>query len=217
MTQSNIFSLPDFKFNLFEDLPPTLQNKNDLVVLGERIYKLNKSKCKFISTGLSYDMCYTPCVKMSGNKNDVIVFDENEWAQFITNESIITNYLYSNDKVEPIRAGSFSIYFEQISASRVIKIWKNNSHVYLGFESICKLWELLPLVKYRVDMIKRLQFANYFKIVQKGLQRQGGNVFENVKNLLPPSENSNSENFGMLMELMYIYPDVFETECCSKV
>lgn len=218
MTQcSSIFSLPELKSDLSENLPQACQNKSDLVVIGERKYQLNKSKSKFVSTGLSYDYWYAPCIKLTGNRLDTIIFEESEWNDFLRYQGIITNYLYTNDKAEQIDAENFTIQFEKISYSRVIKIVKNNSYIYLGYESICKLWEALPLIKYRIEMLKRQQFASYFKIVQNGLQRQSGDVFENAMNLLKPLENCNNDNVCMLMELIYIYPEIFEVECCGRV
>lgn len=218
MSQSgSIFTYPEINFELSEYLPSTSQNKNDLVVIGERRYQLNKSRSKFVATGLSCDFSYTPCIKLTGNKMDTIMFDEDEWNQFLTYQGIITSYLYSNDKADAINAGSFCVQFEKISYSRVIKVIKNNSYIYLGYESICKLWELLPLVKYRIEMLKKQQFSSYFKVVQKGLQRQDGDVFENAMNLLQPRENCNSENVCMLMKLIHVYPDTFQAECYGRM
>lgn len=209
--------LPELKFDdLFNNLPSAPQNKNDLVIVGERRHKLNKSRSKYVSTGLSSDFCYNPCIKLCGNKCDAIIFDEMDWNHFLTFQGYISNYIHTNVKTEPIDAGNFSIQFMQISNSAVVKIVKNNSYIYMGYESICKLWEVLPLVKYGVDMLKRQQFNNYFNNVRRELQRRGGNVFENAVNLIERSNNSNNENVYMLMELVYIYPEVFEVDCFAK-
>lgn len=209
-------SLPEVSFNdLFNNLPPAPQNKNDIVVLGERRYKLNNSKSKHVSTGLSRDLNYNPCVKLSGNKNDVIIFDEKEWLNFLTYQGVVTNYLYTNDRVQTIDTGNFIIKFEQISYSRVIKIIKNNSYIYFGYESICRLWEALPLVKTNIDILKRLRFQSYIKDLVEELKHKEGNIFENAAYFIEISKNCDNENIRILMELVYIYPEVFEAECRS--
>lgn len=209
---SSLCNFPCYKFECGNS-PMSEEIRNDTVIIGERKYNLNKSKSKFVSVGLAYNFGFTPSIQLSGNKNNQIVFDESEWNHLLSYQGIITSYLYSNDKTEAINAGKFSLQFEQFSNIRVIKILKDNRYIYLGYETVCKLWELLPLVKYRIEMLKRQQFANYFKILQKGLQNQVGNVFVNALNILRPQENPNSENVSIVMELIHMYPEVFEDEC----
>jgi hypothetical protein len=210
---TNIFDLPDLKIDLPNNLPPAFQNKNDCVVIGERKFHLNKSRTKFLSIGLAHDFNYEPFVKLSGNKCDVILFNREEWKYFLTYQGIVTNYFCSNDLMDSIETENFRVDFEQVQNSRVVKISKNNSYIYLGYETICNLWERTPLIEYRLDILERLQFTNYFKIVQKGLQTYAGNIFDNALNLLQPSKNRNSENVSMIMELIYLYPKIFEAEC----
>lgn len=218
MAENNcLFNLSDFsKFDYFTNDLVTPENKKEFVVLGERLFSLNKSKSKNVSVGLAYEYGYAPCIKLSGNRGDIIIFDENEWNHFLSYQGVITNYLYSNHKEESVNTSKFCIDFQQISYARIIKISKNNSAVYLGYESVCKLWELLPLIRYRIDFVKRQQFSNYFRVLQKGLENQSGNVFTNTLNALRPQDNPNSENLSTVMEFIYMYPDVFESECCKK-
>lgn len=217
--QNNLFNLPHYKFDCDNIIPISEENsyKSESIILGERRFNLNKSKCKFVSVGLAYDLGYEPCIKLSGNKSNQVVFNENEWNNFLTYQAIIMNYLYSNDKTETINAGTFSIQFEQFSNIRVVKILKDNCYIFLGYETVCNLWELLPLVKYTVNTLKNQQFANYFGILQKGLQKQNGNVIMNALNILRPQENPNSSNISMVMEFIHIYPEIFQQECCGRV
>lgn len=209
-SESELF--PNRKYELKSDL---VSQTNDIVFLGERRYYLNKSKCKFVSIGLSYVNDYIPHIKLSGYKRGEIFFKWSEWSHFLSYQGIITNYLYSHDKPESINTEDFSIDFEQFSNIRVIKITKSDGFLYLGYETICKLWELLPLIKYRADMLTRQQFGNYFRVLQRGLRNQGGNVFVNADNILKPEENPNSENLSLVMEFMNLYPDMFERECTN--
>lgn len=202
-------------YDLSINLPVAPQNKQNLVVIGERTLSLNKSRSKFVSVGLSYDYGFQPCIKLFGDHIKCVIFSESDWDLFLSYQGIITNYLYTNDRCEKIDAAHFCIDFECISTTRVIKISKNNSYIYLAYESVCKLWEFLPLIKYRLECIKRMQFKNYFAVLQRGLKRQSGNVFVNATNIIQPNENYNSENISLVMELMYVYPDVFELECTA--
>lgn len=186
------------------------------VVIGEQRYALNKSECKFVSVGLSCDFGYVPCVKLSGHNNIQVVFDENDWKKFLSHQGTITNYLYYNEITHVIHEDNFSIDFVELSIGRLIKISKGNNYIYMAYETICGLWEILPLVKYRIETIKNQQFTNYFKILQRGLQNQTGDIFENALNILKPEDNPNSQNICMILELIYIYPDIFEKQCSVR-
>lgn len=191
--------------NLFKEKP--------LVTLGERRFYLNNSKCKFVAVSLCYDFGLIPCVQISGNKNDHVVFNEVEWKDFLSYQGLITNYLYTDECPDPVDAGKFSLDFKQLPFAKVVKISKDNSYVYLAYDTICTLWDLLPLIKYRIDILKRQQFGNYFKILSAGLRNMSGDVVTNTLKLLQPEENPNSENISMIMEFLYLYTELFKEEC----
>lgn len=204
---------PELNFNLNDYFPVNSLCNSEVVVIGERRFNLNKSRSKFISIGVARDFDYKPCVKLAGNKSDGILLTEQEWCEILNNQKIITNYLYSNDATDTIYIAGISISFEQISSARVVRISKNNLYVYLGYESVCKLWELLPLVRCRLDMVKKLQFNTFYQMLRKGLKTQNGNVFVNATNILTTHDDSPTENASLALELMYLYPDIFEEEC----
>lgn len=185
------------------------------VVIGEQRYALNKSECKFVSVGLSYGSAYVPCIKLSGHNNIQVVFDENDWKKFLSHQGTITNYLYYNEIPHVIHEDNFSIDFVEFDC-RLIKISKGNNYIFFGYETVCGLWKILPLVKYRIETIKNQQFTNYFKILQRGLQNQTGDIFENALNILKPEDNPNSQNICMILELIHIYPDIFEKQCSVR-
>lgn len=193
------------------------RRKSEIVVIGERAFPLNKSRCKYVSVGMTPEYNYDPCIRIMGNKGDLIMFSEYDWMDFLTYQGVITNYLYTNDAADPIQFGNFKISFEQISSSRIIKIWKNEAYVYLGYETVCKLWELLPLIKYRIEMLKKLQFVNYFNLFKKSVQYQCGNIFVNASRILDSGENCPTENVCLVLEFMNLYPDAFEDEFSCRV
>lgn len=199
------------------DLNDIVKSKKELVVIGERRFSLNNSKSKYVSVGLARDYEYEPCIILKGNKNDVIIFSEEEWNGFLEYQGIITNYIYSNNSTDPIHSKECSIFFEQISSARVIRIWKNNSYVYLGYESICKLWELLTVIKFRTDMLKKQEFLPYFRVLQKSLQNQAGNLFVYASRILYTNERAPTENVCLALEFMHTYPTAFEEDCSRKI
>lgn len=193
------------------------RNKGVAAVLGERRFPLNNSRSKFISVSINSEYGYEPCIQLMGNKGDVIMFRERDWLDFLDYQGVITNYLYANDDTSTIFCENFTLSFEQILSCRVIKISRNKLYVYLGYETICKLWELLPVIKYRIEMCKKLQFTNYFNVLKKGLEYQPGNIFVNASKILNTRDSCPTENVCLVLELMYVYPEVFEKECSTNI
>lgn len=191
-------------------------SKNDIVMLGERKYPLNKSRSKFVVVGLTYEHGFVPGIKLTGIKNDTISFNENEWNHFLNYQGVISNYFYSNERYDAIHTDNFSIYFDEISSTKVIQIWKNNIYIYMGCETISKLWEFLPLVKHTVTLLRKQQFGNYFKVLQNELQNQLGDLYSNACNVLHSNDNFTSENIVIAIELLHVYPEIFEERCLRK-
>ena len=189
----------------------TFNTVKPFVVLGERKFPLNNSESKFASVGLCYNWNFAPYIQLSGKKDDQVVFNESEWKHFLTYRGMITNYLCSNEAADSVDAGDFMLEFKQIQSRKVLKVLKDNSSIYLAYETICTLWELLPLIRYRVDILQRQQFGNYFRILQKGLQGITDPAVS-VYNLLQPDENPNSENTSMVLEFLHIHPKIFKQE-----
>lgn len=198
-------------YNLFDD---SLFKKSDSVVLSGRRFYLNKSKYKYVIVGLACDNNYKPCIKISGSKGGEIIFDESEWNHFLSYQGIITNYLYSNDKIDMIDDGRLSLEFIQLPYAKIVKVTKDNSNICLTYESICTLWNILPLITYRINILKNQQFDNYFKILHRSLQNGDGDgdIVINALNLIQPQENTNSENVSTVMELIYMFPEIFKSE-----
>lgn len=81
-----------------------------------------------------------------GNKNDAIVFIEEQWQALLQYQSMITNYLYANALAEPISADLSYIFFKEISSTKGVRIWKNNLPIYQWYETVCMIWELLSVL-----------------------------------------------------------------------
>lgn len=196
-----------------ENQVSTSVQKQQVIVLGERHYPLNKSKTKFVSVGIVAECGYKPGVILSGVKGEMLIFDADEWEDFLSYQGVITNYVYSHEKTETVHGWTFSIHFEQISHARVVKIEKGASQIYLGYETICKLWEVLSLVKYNQNLFSKQDFATYFKFLCYGLKHRGDNLFQAVEDMMSVTEPCPTENPLLVLEYANIYPEEFEKEC----
>nr|CAI5817817.1 unnamed protein product [Callosobruchus analis] len=65
-------------------------------------------------------------------------------------QNIISHKLYTKEANPPINT-----------------MTKGNAVVYLAYQSISALWDLLPVVKHTVEVQKLQKFGNYFKKVFK--------------------------------------------------
>lgn len=183
-------------------------------LLGERRFSLNKSKSKFVVIGLSGDD-FEPCIQISGTKGDEVAFNESEWKLFLDQQGIISNYFYSNDAFDELNTDSFRLEFKVFTFSKAMQIIKNGSSVYLACETVSALWNFLPLIEYRCDILKKQQFRSYFHIIQKAFQSTQDPV-SSVFKFLEPEENKNSENVSMVMEFLLSEPEKFKAKFGKK-
>jgi hypothetical protein len=205
----NNFELPNLTIVEGDLNPPQIKKT---VTIGERRFPLNKSRSKFVSVGLVNTCEYSPCIQLSGIKGECLIFSESEWDELLEYQGVITNYLYTNEKAQNINGWSFSIHFEFISSARVVKLFKDDTYIYLGYETICKLWELLPLIKYTIKLFKNQQFMTYFRVIKISLKNRPNQV-ETATDILQATEGFPTENPSLVWELLTLYPDVFEQEC----
>lgn len=189
----------------------------DLVVIGERRFFLNKCRSKHVSVGLNYDLNFAPSIQINGNKNDLVVFTEKQFETFLDSQGIVTHNLYKNGEETILDCGAFVLEFKKISGSLVLKILKDNSTVYLAYDTVCMLWNLLPLLKYTCDLLKRQEFQNYYKVLQRSLIGVRSNVNSEALKLLSPTELTGSNNIALCLEFISLYPQVFEEDCTAKV
>lgn len=193
----------------------TEEKKNNIwkyfVGLNEKQFFLNKSKSKFVGVGISYNFGYKPYIKLSGLKSDSVFFTETEWLQFLEYQGIITNYFYTMDIQNPIKHGNITLSFEKVNTSFFIKVQKDLNYVSLAFDTVCTLWNTLPLIKYRIDIIKRQQFSEYINNLKLRL-RNKTNLHREVMEIIRPEENLNSENISTVLEFITYYPDLFNLD-----
>lgn len=182
------------------------------VILNARILNLNKCGSKYIGVGLSAN--FEPCVKIGGNKG-FITLAENEWKLLLDYQGCILNHFYSQgDCMDVIEFEGVKIFFEELDLQgdtvRLTKFFKNNHFVYLGLETVCNLWQLLPLINNRIDALKKQQFGKYFNTFRTSLTRDYGDMVNTVFNVLMSRNNQCNENDSTMMELVLLYPNLLE-------
>ncbi|VEN48009.1 unnamed protein product [Callosobruchus maculatus] len=209
--QKNPVLKESYSYNMVDSSTQT--SHNAVVVLGERRYPLNKSKSKHVTIGVYPAYNYSPGIKLMGVKGDNIVFTESEWKEFLDYQNVISHNMYATDASAPILTSCCSINVTHISGTPVLKLTKDGSVIYLGYESLASLWNLLPVVNHTVELFKLQKFGNYFRVLQNGLQTQGGDLITNAANLLHSAESFPTENTTMAMEFLYVYENTFKEEC----
>lgn len=181
----------------------------DPVIVNEKRFHLNKSKSKFVAVGLSYDFCFKPCITFSGNKTRPVLFNEFEWRDLLQYQGLLTNYFYSREVFAPIITSTFTLNFETYNDVKYIKLeGKNDSYICFGIESITQLWLLLPLIDYKLNMLKKQDFQTYFNTKVTIAHSRDGDIYQQILNDIAPSTNQGSDNIATIMELVYQHPDL---------
>lgn len=186
------------------------------ITVNERKFHLNKSKSKYVSVGLSYDLGFQPCITFSGNKTRPVVLTEFEWRDFLQYQGLLTNYFYCRESFTPLTTPAFTISFESYNDVKYIKLEnKQGDYICFGTESIAQLWLLIPLIDYRLNTLKRQDFQNYFNTKLAAAQNKNGDVCEQILNVVAPLNNPDSENVSTMMELVCQHPSLpdFLTKC----
>lgn len=188
-------------------------------LVNETVYPINKSKSKLISIGFSIKWKYEPVIKLQGLKNNqFVIFDENQWLSFINNQGVMLSFINSNTVGwQPIQGDGYEIHFVFIGDSRVIKITQESGcEIFLGEKTINEAVNLGDLVKYRYDLLKSQQFANYYYTLVAGVSLQNGDPIKNIYDIILPLRNTNSLNVCCLMQLLHFYPNVVidDVEIC---
>lgn len=183
--------------------------KKEFITLNSKQYPLNKSNSKHVSIALACEFGFQPCIVLGGFKSDRVIFSEYEWKDFLNFQGVLSNYFYTQQVPEAINAAAFSISFEKFKEVKVLKIQDNRSGcIYLAEESFCTLLMLLPLIEYRVDILKKNKFETYFKDQLKSVKANSGDVCQQLLNYIYPLPNLGCENISTLMEVLFLHPQL---------
>lgn len=180
------------------------------VLLNCSTYPLNKSRSKFVSVGLSAHTPFVPLVQLHGLKGDWVTFDETEWRLLLENQGVISNYLYTDEGQQQLFSiGSKTLRFHSIGSTRVVTFVKD-SEVCAAFDSICELWELIPLIDSRIRLLKDLQFDQFYGSVVKGIVGLSGDYKTHINAVL--KELQGSENAACMYEILKFTPDILSID-----
>lgn len=155
------------------------------VLINCSSYPLNKSKSKFVAVGLSSYGGFAPMVHLHGVKADWTTFDEAEWKDLLENQGVITNSMCSRENSQSVlHIGTKIFVFHDIGSTRVVTIRSITSEICLAFESVCELWDMIPLVEHRIHMLKGQNFSEFYVNVIKGVAHLPGDPITNISNVL---------------------------------
>lgn len=180
-----------------------------LPLISQCIYFLNKSKSKCVCVGLSAHLTFSPAVKLFGLRNQCMFFDETEWKLVTENLENLMNYFHAGDTPwPPMKIGSKTIMFQTVAKNKVIKFQDlGDSELYLGWESLAELRELLPIISYRVDTLASQEFKMFYDSIIEGVAEMPGNFKVNIMNILAPLKELHCENMCSMLEILHFLPE----------
>lgn len=185
---------------------PDIKPKLYPVLLNCSTYALNKSRSKFVSVGLSSHAPFTPLVELHGLKCDWVTFNEVEWKLLLENQGVISNFLYTDEGQQQFfNVGSKTLRFHTIGSTRVVT-FVDDSEVCVAFESICELWEFVPLIESRIHLLKNLKFDQFYASVVKGIVGLPGDHKTHIHSVL--KELHGCENAACMYEMVKCAPDI---------
>lgn len=199
------------------------RNKACPVQLLCSTYPLNNSLSKYVSVGLQTHSGFPPTITLRGNRNDWVNFNEEEWKTLVENQGVISNYLYSYElQFAPLIVGRKTIWFQKVEKKKVIRICDpDGSEVYLAVESVDELWQLLPILEFRLAQLRTVDFYSYYSATIKGVAELPGDSHTNVVSILQSlSQDTKSDNVAALFEIIKYASEVvkcdIEIERCTK-
>lgn len=180
------------------------------VLLNCSTYALNKSRSKFVSVGLSSHAPFAPLVGIHGLKNDWVIFNEVEWRLLLENQGIISNFVYTDEgQQQCFNIGTKALRFHTIASTRVVT-FSDASEVCLAFESLCDLWDFIPMVESRIQLLTALQFHQFYSSLVKGVVGLPGDYKTHMQTVL--NELQGSENAVCMYELLKRAPHVIDAD-----
>lgn len=183
------------------------ENNNSDKLLNAKIYYLNKSTSKFISVGIGLND-FLPKITIGGQNGFKVCLNEEEWNNFLNYQGVLVSYFYAFDgDTTPLKIGNITIYFEKYNQHPILKVQNGDGcYVCLGCDSMDKLWEIKEIIDYRIGMIKRQDFVQYFNVLKPNIHHSES-MLATIYNVINPKQSRNSENVCTALELLKLYPN----------
>lgn len=177
------------------------------VFVGERRFWLNQAKTKYVSICLSTQLNNSPCVIISGTRNNTVVLSEKEWCDLLSYKKIITNSIITPEIASTIDLGSFAVEFKVLPHSNIVRIFTGDSSVRLGSISLFHLWKIVPLIQFRIEFLKQQPFSDILQILRGGTQDELINI-----SALETLKEINPEVYTLGLEVIYNYPELLKED-----
>lgn len=187
--------------------PCEKESQTNMWLINSKVYYLNKSQSKYITVGLTLSD-FKPSLLFGGNNCKTIALSEEDWNSLLKYQDVITSYFYScNSLLDPIEERNFIVTFEKIKDTPVIRFKHNDYYIFLGSQSVYCLWQIIPVIEYRLDILRKQKFNTYFNVLVSNIENHQGNILDRVFSAVSSNQNPNSENVSTMLELLHIYPE----------
>lgn len=198
--------------NVTPPLSAYVQHAESVGIVNIKFFFLDKYNTKFVNVGLSLENDFQPCIELGSAQSSVILREE-DWNDLVRNQGIISNCFYGHGILHnPIKIGNISITTEKFDDVNAILIQQDNGdgYVYLSCAAVEQLWNLIPVIEYRLESLKFQQFDRYFNKLKTNVSILSGDVLTNVYKYIAPKLNPNNENIGSVLELLTLHPELLE-------
>lgn len=187
--------------------PCEKESQTTMCLVNGKAYYLNKSQSKYVTVGLTLSD-FSPSLLFGGINCKTIVLSEEDWNSLLKYQDVITNYFDTcNSLLGPIEERNFIITFEKMRDIPIIKFKHNDQHIFLGNQSVFHLWQIIPIIEYRLDILRRQKFNTYFNNLISNIGNHQENILDRVFSAVSSNQNPNSENVSTMLELLHIYPE----------
>lgn len=188
-----------------------LRNEKNDVIVGERLFPLTPSKSKYLAVGLSRDNGFRPCVMLGGCRGEYLLFTEKAWQELLENQQSITNLFYGGNEyiaADVVNTSQHTVSYETFKDIQIVKISdKGGRYIYLGQETLCRLFDSKPLIHHLISTFKKCDFPKYLSLIMEEMKQLYGNLKDNI---LKKISNIHCDNSCILIELITLYPDLTE-------
>lgn len=183
-------------------------------LLNHRVYALNKSNTKFVAVGLRPHSGFNPVIHIFGVKTEGVVFDEQEWKELVEQQVCLVKYFSTRElDVLPPKISQKTIKYQTIRGDKVLAIRDERGiEVFLGQSSVYELLDLVGLIDYRVEILKGLDFCQFYSSVIKGVADLPGDDRSTIQNVLVPVMQTHSENACGMLEMLKCGQDVINAD-----
>ncbi|KAF5279276.1 hypothetical protein FQA39_LY18298 [Lamprigera yunnana] len=106
---------------------------------------------------------------------------------------------------KPRQIGSKTLTFEMIEEKKILKIEDlSGNKVYLGWESVSKVWSLESVLKYRLSYSSGSNFKYFYEDVIRAVAEMSGDVKINIYNIINRLSEKSDDVCCMLEVLLFM-------------